>query len=471
MDGDFTNSEKSRGKKIMNSPLLSDQGRRWLLRAVDPFHDTQVKPEGYPDFDMSGTVVQEINMTLNVSAPASAGTGNWDCHIFNLADFAAATGTGGLNPVTYNPTTGQLGSGTPFAFAAAGLQILTGKPGAQMLPDSGSGVIDASTTQQSLNPISFIASKCRVVGAGFEVHNTTSSLYKQGTITAYRNPQMNNLVLVNVVGLDQGGTNVQAMVPFRSFALPPSTVGEALALPASKQWEAAEGYYGVLTQMDNENVMQNVENVGRIYLAKDDWHTALDTPISALVSYFNLTEVGGVFSSTWSTQYYHPYNTSGCYLTGLSNQTTLQINLKLLLESAPGPRSPLVTLASPSPNYDPEAIRLYSQLVEHLPVGVPVGMNPAGEWFGTILGTLGSLANMAGAINPLFSVLGTGLTVASKWVPGITDAIGNTYASQAPKELRAPRVPTPLTAKGAAKRSAAKGPPQVKVRPRMKRKV
>jgi len=90
----------------LESPLLSDDGRRWIVRAVDPFHDTQVKPAGFPDFDQSGTVVQEINMSVTIGPPATVTSGsNWDCHVFNMCDFAYNLGTGltGLGAGTFNP--------------------------------------------------------------------------------------------------------------------------------------------------------------------------------------------------------------------------------------------------------------------------------------------------------------------------------------------------------------------------------
>ncbi len=41
--------------------ILKQESRHWLLRALDPFHDTNIKPAGFPDLDASPSVVQEIN--------------------------------------------------------------------------------------------------------------------------------------------------------------------------------------------------------------------------------------------------------------------------------------------------------------------------------------------------------------------------------------------------------------------------
>jgi len=425
MDNDFTTGEVSRGKRILESPLLTDDGRRWLLRAVDPFHDTQVRPAGYPDFDQSGTVVQEVNMSLNIAVPSGVTSGaNWDCHIFNMADFACGSTSALLNAVTYAPTTGALGLGTA-TYWPAGLAFIAGAAGVQMLPDGTSPTV-GSIAVGGINPVQYLTSKARVVGWAFEVVNTTAELYKQGTITAYRLPQIDNRVAVNAQSQNSGGQTCYSMTPFRTFALPPSTVAEALVLPASKQWDAARGYYGVCTLMNNENIMQSVDSTGRIYLAQS-WANGTN-PIAGIVSSYLIGS-----TSVFPNSYHAPYNTCGAYFTGLSYQTTLQVNMKLLLEAAPGPRSPLVTLAQPSPSYDPEALRLYSQLCGHLPVAVPVDENPDGEWFQSILGTLGSLSTMASGINPMFGIVGTGLTLASKVVPQFVDAFGNKERSKPKK--------------------------------------
>ncbi len=141
-------------------------------------------------------------MPANVAANA-----NWDCHIYNLADFASlnsenagtgATGTS-LLPGTYDytnsSTAGYATNPATSNYQPTGLQILTGPAGAQFLP-SASGTSIAQTNCASMFPSQYITGKCRLVGGGFEIVNTTANLYKQGVLTAYRMPQIceNSLV-------------------------------------------------------------------------------------------------------------------------------------------------------------------------------------------------------------------------------------------------------------------------------------
>jgi len=93
-----------------------------------------------------------------------------------------------------------------------------------------------------------ITGKCRVVGGGFEVINTTAPIYQQGTVTAYRSPQTfastmieSTVATTPVVGLG---------FPATMHLMAPSSPAAALLLPGSKQWPAARGSYSVFTLCD-----------------------------------------------------------------------------------------------------------------------------------------------------------------------------------------------------------------------------
>jgi len=79
----------------------------------------------------------------------------------------------------------------------------------------------------------------------------------------------------------------------------------------------------------------------------------------------------------------------------------------LLHERFPTPSEPdLVVLAAPSAAFDPCALELYSRCMGKLPVGVPQGMNPLGEWFKDVLRKVTHYATPVlrtlGALNPAF---------------------------------------------------------------------
>jgi hypothetical protein len=282
------------------------------------------------------------------------------------------------------------------------------------------------------------------VGWAFEVINTTAELWKQGTVTTYRMPQVDD----DVVTFSGSALNTHSLAKQRE--LPPANPSSALVLPGSKQWDAARGSYCVMSLASLDNPLECVSNRPRFLMANNVAKTSVTSTTAALKTGDILTASPATFSCFLNA----PYNTSGSYFTGLSLQTTLTLTMKLLIESAPGPTSPFVTLSHPSPTYDPEAIRLYSQLTNHLPVAVPFDENPSGEWFGEVLGTLGALSSMASGINPLFGVLGAGLQVAKSVAPKIASLFNevkqlkkkekkeHTSQSNQPRSLGSGKTPT-----------------------------
>jgi hypothetical protein len=79
------------------------------------------------------------------------------------------------------------------------------------------------------------------------------------------------------------------------------------------------------------------------------------------------------------------FNIAGAYFSGLSNQTTLQVQLLRYYERFPSATvdadQPLVVLAKPSCRFDPTALEAYSAMLRHIPTGVPARYNGLGDWF------------------------------------------------------------------------------------------
>lgn len=242
--------------------------------------------------------------------------------------------------------------------------------------------------------------------------NTTAQIYKQGLITAYRMPQ-----ITQHGSISSNAASVYAGYPMKMHLMPPSTAARALLLPGAKQWEAARGSYSVFTMVGTENPFVGPDNDIQMYAADFTYQAVAASSTDALVS--STTTANGYKP----TVYDMPYNTSGVYLTGLSNQTTLQVNLKMLIEVAPGPLDAFATIAVESPEYDSAAIALYSKIVSRLPPAVPADMNPDGEFYQNVLETLGSLVQHGSLIHPAFGLLGGGLKLAGKAAPVVVRAL------------------------------------------------
>jgi len=77
-----------RGKAALNRLIQNRQvtssGVKWLEVALDPFHDTEVVSDGYPDVTTTRSITQVVTKTMTVVAPAGLTTATWDAHVFFL---------------------------------------------------------------------------------------------------------------------------------------------------------------------------------------------------------------------------------------------------------------------------------------------------------------------------------------------------------------------------------------------------
>lgn len=417
-------SEVSLGKKVLNSPNLTEDARNWLIETLDPFHDQQIRCNGYPDIHTSGSVVQYVNQTINVVVPPGANY-NWDCHLFNLQHHAVYGTTGTTNnSYQFNPSNGSFAAYGTQQYPGAGVVILTGAAGTQLLPND-SAPANTATVVQSLSPSNQLVAKCRVIGLGIEVINTTSELYKSGSVVCYRMPQVKQPFTYTTTF---GTPNVP--VCGNQFALPPTDVNHALLLPGAKQWNAAEGAYVVATQMSDSNPIQTIDNMPCFYA-----YDSLPPYNANTAGIGYMTALANGSSANFFTRMYMPFNTAGIYLSGLSNQSSLQINVKWIIEAFPGPNDTAVSFSQPSPSYCPAALELYSSLLNSLPVGVPFTQNPDGEWFSNVLGTIGSIAKAGTMIHPAFGLVGEGFGLGKK----LYDSIRSQVSNQVEKKMVHPK--------------------------------
>lgn len=258
---------------------------------------------------------------------------------------------------------------------------------------------DGSFNNVTLNPSfpnDILGTRGRLVGGGAEVLNTTSPLNAQGLVTAYLIPQerQNTMAMTPTPYSGTSSTGfTYTLVPALLGNRPPATSSEAYQLPSSKQWLAKDGGYIVFRQNGLNNPIQMYDYRQRLYFA--------ETPVSGSVGTGGMASgfpgITGTVTNAPPPAFDNfffdsPFHTSGLYFSGLSNATTLTVNLKLLVEVAPGPTSPFVTVATPSPEYDPLALEMYSRAMNVMPIGVPQKMNPAGEWWSGVLSTIGDIA-------------------------------------------------------------------------------
>lgn len=340
----------------------------------------------------SRCVNQTLTFTTNITRPTTVNAAdNWDCHIF-------------FNPVTppltmLLPGTGP--DGTDFRLYRHNLNPhgVTDNPNLLNYIVSGFNAISvgsnvdwisaaaASTTPDIKFPTKFCSGFFRIVAAGYEVVNTTASLYKGGSVTSYRSP--GNSFSASVLNI----SNENVFTDFCST--PPSTQQAAALYPDSKTWSAERGVYGVCTlnSQDVDYVTPIPGHQGGLIRNADINYLTTGANPSRIV-YIPRDTVGYTSGANASL----PFDVSGSIFTGLHPSSALQITVRYVVERVPTiTETDLLPLARPPAAYDPVALELYTHIITQLPMYCPVDDNPDGEWWESLLDVLSSVAPIAGA--------------------------------------------------------------------------
>lgn len=366
---------------------LSTDGMSWITAALDPFHDDPLYVRGIPDGCGRNTILQRVEQSITIAAPAGV-AGNWDCHVFNLPVLTTTTAptiAGVATDGTY--MFAKENAATTANIPIAPVVITTGPSGSTMLPVAAGAFAPANVEYNYVTPNVGPGDfpQQRFVAGGFEVTNTTAEIYRQGLCTAYRQP----------VDFSRGRVQFQVgagPIRFNDSSIvapsPPASVAECLYLPGTTQWPAAEGGYSVITFAPEEEKF--TQSTGSPILFKKN----LNTFAPACIGFGLFENVDPTATQeSFFTKPTHQ-NISGQYYTGLSNQSTLQVNVVYYLEYAPSAsESSYAIIAKPSPTYDSNSFTLYSEATSHMPVCYPVGMNARGDVWRKIVGTLASFAD------------------------------------------------------------------------------
>lgn len=442
--------------------LISQEGKSFLIATLDPFHDAQIQNlAGYPDIETSPSLVRMIKQSFTLTKPAGLPAGNWDAQItcwpwMKQMGFVQSTSRRNNMILSTGPVQ-QLG----------GLQFLT-CPSAVGDFDLNLPTTVAAGSLELTDEI--LQGSNRLIGAGYEVHNTTAEIYKQGAVLSYmmhnvpkdaslflRPATVNPPPAVNTLSVAFNGTSMRSI---------PRTTAEALLIPGSVEWDASQGVYAVCRFAGVENPPYTVDYNLPVLFEIDDIPSSPSSSLpGALPTYPNTSTVlipaGSLdqnlpVSPAWKS---FPIHTSGSIFTGLSDQTSLRVNFNCILESFPGPRDVKdLTIATPSAAFDPRTLEIYSHVLGHAPVAVPVSENPLGEWF------MDMVRNVSSAIGLIPHPIAQGISA----VGGL---IGNTFkdytttpsganntkqiaARQKPKKKKNPAKPAPAT--NAKKKAAQK---------------
>jgi len=160
---------------LVDNKKISPDGREWLTLALDPFHDYNRQVAGYPDADASQTVVSCYQYQTEIS---TAGAGNWDCHIYNgcvaKSDDLSVLNLHGTWKSQQEPAPSQqtMWKHGPLVIEKS---ATTGGNFAPAIPVDAAPIV---STLPALDNTDLCSGITRIIGMGFEIHNTTADMYK-----------------------------------------------------------------------------------------------------------------------------------------------------------------------------------------------------------------------------------------------------------------------------------------------------
>lgn len=396
---------------------LKPSSRNWLISALDPFHDYQFDLEGLPDQFGSSTCVQLIKRQVVIRPPAGIVAGQtWDAHIFSapllttqvarsysynvnrLRQYDAAAGAGsaigGLG--TVNVASAINTGATPFNLLPTGLS-----PAAGWTAPTGWSCVSFSPADGGNS-----FGQMRMVSGGFEVHNTTAELYKQGNCVVYSQP--NTLALTEPAVFYAYSTAPANVLPANVLTarLPPASLQEVLLNTNAKSWEAAYGCYVPFRIQPQEANYAQATSSPLILTSSD---SSLDYANYYLAYGVQCESGANQISTTQNPIRLQAMHTVGAYFSGLGPESVLTLDLRFFVEIAPTPSNPtLLSLASPSPPFDPLALELYTQALAELLPGCMVNENASGKWWQKVKSAIDTVIPVVSTMGPYGAALGAG---------------------------------------------------------------
>ncbi len=435
-------SRVTRGEKLLNNLAasqfceLSKDGSNYVKERFDPYHDLPMKPVGYPDGYAGSTVTRCIKKSVTISATASGldpPTSTWGCHIFDTPIERPVLLKAGITGTVNNIFLQNSVAADTEAYGGL-MAVRSDNNNWTYPPNTLDTVGQLNLSDNDLKNV------MRVVSSGWEVIDETAELYKQGTLTCYRQNQQQNTPqtftkILSGTGVSASSQAVQ-ITSGQVIKFPPSTVANAMLIPNSKQWLVKEGAYVVTDYNSDEIPMVEPTFIEPVMIVDSQEIKMENAAIGA--TYYMPGITGTPLPQVWTTSatppnlsenWYPtlpnritPKNQSGVFLTGLNPQAAITINKIWYVECAPaGEDEELLSLCSQSPEDDPVARKIIAALRRAAPVAVKLYENYMGEWF---------FEGIKGLVNKIMPWLSNAQTIGNqvvKWVD--TASTNNGYVT------------------------------------------
>lgn len=392
--------------RVMNAMVstgqLSSAGMAFLKLATDPWHDNKIDNfKGVPDFTMGNSVTCSVVQELNISKPLAVGAGNWKVRI-------------STNPIGGAVKCTQYNFGRNAGDRIAGTDTTLWPIAVDFRPD-GVDFPDFPGTDSTLYkglelPLAYRQGPFKVAAVGVEVVNTTAALSQQGLATCSRMNQTTDRDFTAVLYNAPAGGNWDplSVTPVRA---PPKNLSEMLLLPDTTQWHAKEGAYAVAELLSVGTVPPSIEPRFPLVLSGD-----LGNGVAPALGPTLTNQVVGTQAALWlpgDNPGIVPMNSSIIMFSGLSDETTLTLRVRWIIERYPNDNQPeIVVLATPTASFDPIALELYARVMRKLPVAVMFKENNSQDWWKTVLAGLADIASSGLLMMPHPLAKGAGAALA-----------------------------------------------------------
>jgi hypothetical protein len=417
-------------------PGLRQESKDWLISVTDPFHDFEHPIEGAPDKVIGKSFTRHFTQTATVGTTA-------DDDKISVFFY----GLHGATDCMYQwwGVDGYCdGSDSTKVHAVPPIAVLRSNsvrvPCLYNYVDGNADLVGSFYTCQN----DYIPS--RLVSIGLEVVDTTPTLYKKGTI------HVNHMTGVREdVNLARESADVVPAHMFNAaFRKPivPTDPSALVQLPGNYTNAAAKGAYVV------GRLNAICKPARGFWTANNEQPTGMNSPYPILGEYYLEDEqmyvpdiLGGTTWQrslpTWRDSGFNPF---AIMLTGLSEQSSFQITVRTTVEYFPQVTHLMECgLATFSPVFEPEAFRIYHEIMRQIPAAVPVNFNAGGDFWRMLVAAARRVVQgartMAPAIGAALSAAGT---VTGNPLLGL--------AGQAVSLVPPPRPKRPVPAVGKSKR-------------------
>lgn len=193
--------------------------------------------------------------------------------------------------------------------------------------------------------------------------------------------------------------------PTRICPLPPNSLNDAKRMTNSRTWAAKLGCYSVFTLREADAPYVQPEPAFSVFTNQTPQalRTAEPNFSNAIVTTGLQAPLGVQINDGQAiANSFHNLDMHFTFGYGISQGATYDVTVRLFGQRVPDMSNGsvdqvLIPYADFGPCYDPLFLKAYSLMVHDIPVGVPVGANPTGEW---LHGMANALLDVGGELFP-----------------------------------------------------------------------